>query len=211
MRLLPWGEAFWLRDFASSIINPPQISFGSFWLFCSFSQFLQFFSIFSFSIECIKIDHFATSVRMLSTCVRTGHSTSSENGGIQQESQESAENETGGFGIVMHVSERIQNETLVLMISGRVTCYSRKVFQGIVKTARFSGAKHIIFNMQEVTFMDSAALGGLVLAYLNLNEGDMDMSVVEPKHPVKTLLEDANFPSLIPTYPTEEIAFQAIQ
>lgn len=109
----------------------------------------------------------------------------------------------------MHVAERIQDETLVLMISGRVTFYSRKVFQGIVKMARFSGAKHIIFNMQGVTFMDSAALGGLALAYLNLNEGDVAMSVVEPQQPVKTLLEDANFSSLIPTYPTEEIAFQA--
>jgi anti-anti-sigma factor len=111
----------------------------------------------------------------------------------------------------MHVSERIQNETLVLMISGRVTFYSRKVFQALVKTARYSGAKHIIFNMQEVTFMDSAALGSLALAYLNLNEGDRDMSVIEPKHPIKTLLQDANFLSLIPTYPTEELAFQAIQ
>ena len=113
--------------------------------------------------------------------------------------------------VLMHVAERIHNETLVLMISGRVTFYSRKVFQALVKTARFSGAKHIIFNMQEVTFMDSAALGGLALAYLNLNEADVVMSVVEPKHPVKTLLEDANFPSLIPTYPTEEIAFQSMQ
>jgi anti-anti-sigma factor len=112
---------------------------------------------------------------------------------------------------VMHVSERLHNETLVLMISGRVTFYSRKVFQALVKTARYSGAKHIIFNMQEVTFMDSAALGSLVLAYLNLNEGDMDMSVIEPKSPVKTLLEGANFPSMIPTYPTEESAFQATQ
>jgi anti-anti-sigma factor len=188
-----------------------KIAPGLFWLFCSFSQLLQSLSVFGFSIGCLKIGHFATFVRMLSTCVRTGGSTSSENKGIQQESQESAENEAEDFGVVMNVSERIQNETLVLMISGRVTCYSRKVFQGIVKTARFSGAKHIIFNMQEVTFMDSAALGGLVLAYLNLNEGDMDMSLVEPKHPVKSLLEDANFPSLIPTYPTEEIAFQAIQ
>jgi anti-anti-sigma factor len=134
-----------------------------------------------------------------------------KNGGIRQESQESAENEARDPGGAMHVSERIHNETLVLMISGRVTFYSRKVFQALVKTARFSGAKHIIFNMQEVTFMDSAALGVLMLAYLNLNEGDMDMSVVEPKHPVKTLLEDANFPNLIPTYPTEEIAFQSIQ
>lgn len=80
-----------------------------------------------------------------------------------------------------------------------------------MKTAKFSGAKHIIFNMQEVTFMDSAALGGLLLAHLTLNEGEMDMSVVEPKHPVKTLLKTANFQSLIPIYPTEEIAFRAIQ
>jgi anti-anti-sigma factor len=110
----------------------------------------------------------------------------------------------------MHVAERIQDKTLVLMISGRVTCYSRKVFQAIVKTARFSGAKHIIFNMQGVTFMDSAALGGLVLAYLNLNEDDVAMSVVEPEQPVKTILDAANFSSLIPTYPTEETALQAI-
>jgi anti-anti-sigma factor len=132
-------------------------------------------------------------------------------GGIQQESQEITENEPGASGVVMYVAERIQDETLVLMISGRVTFYSRKVFQGLVKTARFSGAKHIIFNMQGVTFMDSTALGSLVLAYLNLNEGNVAMSLVEPKPPVKALLEDANFPSLIPTYPTEEIAFQAIK
>ncbi len=59
--------------------------------------------------------------------------------------------------------------------------------------------------------MDSAALGGLVLAYLNLNECDVAMSVVEPNQSVKTLLDAANFPTLIPTYPTEETAFQAIQ
>lgn len=111
----------------------------------------------------------------------------------------------------MHVAERMQDTTLVLMISGRVTVYSRKVFQGMVKSARFSGAKHIIFNMQGVTFMDSIGLGGLVLAYLDLNDNHMAMSVVEPQPPVKNLLQDGNFPDLIPTYPTEETAFQAIQ
>lgn len=134
-----------------------------------------------------------------------------EIGGIQQELQEIAENKEITSGVEMQVAERMQNTTLVLMISGRVTVYSRKVFQGMVKAARFSGAKHIIFNMQGVTFMDSIGLGGLVLAYLDLNDNHMAMSVVEPQQPVKTLLEDANFPDLIPTYPTEETAFQAIQ
>jgi anti-anti-sigma factor len=111
----------------------------------------------------------------------------------------------------MYVAERIQDKALVLMISGRVTCYSRKVFQGIVKTARISGAKHIIFNMEGVTFMDSAALGGVVLAYLNLNEGDVGMSIVAPQHPVNIFFEDQGFSTLIPTYPTEEMALQAVQ
>ncbi|HSF09683.1 MAG TPA: STAS domain-containing protein [Nitrospirales bacterium] len=110
----------------------------------------------------------------------------------------------------MQVAERMQDTTLVLMISGRVTAYSRKVFQGMVKSARFSGARHIIFNMEGVTFMDTIGLGGLVLAYLDLNDNHMAMSVVEPQQPVKTLLEDANFSELVPTYPTEETALQAI-
>jgi anti-anti-sigma factor len=111
----------------------------------------------------------------------------------------------------MHVAERIQNETLVLMISGRVTFYSRKVFQAIVNSARHSGVKHIMFNVQDVTFMDSAALGGLALAYLNLKECDLAMSLVGPQQPIKTLLDEANFPTLIPTFPSEESAFQSLQ
>jgi len=110
----------------------------------------------------------------------------------------------------MHVAERIQDETLVLMISGRVTFYSRKVFQAIVHSAQLSGAKHIMFNIQGVTFMDSTALGALALAYLNLKEHDLAMSLVGPQQPIKTLLDDANFPTLIPTYSSEEKAFQAI-
>lgn len=111
----------------------------------------------------------------------------------------------------MHVAERIQGDTLVLMISGRVTFYSRKVFQAIVSNARLSGAKHIMFNIQGVTFMDSTALGGLALAYLNLKESDLAMSLVSPQQPVKSLLDEIHFSTLIPTYPSEELAFQSIQ
>lgn len=109
----------------------------------------------------------------------------------------------------MHVAERMHENTLVLMISGRVTVYSRKVFRSMVDAARLSGAKHIIFNMQAVTFMDTIALGVLGLAYLSLNELHVSMSVVEPQQPVKTLLEKANFSDMIPVYPTEKMAFQA--
>ncbi len=111
----------------------------------------------------------------------------------------------------MYVAERIQDDTLVLMISGRLTFYSRKVFQAIVNNARLSGAKHIMFNIQGVTFMDSTALGGLALAYLNLKEGNLVMSLVGPQQPIKAQLDEANFPALIPTFPSEESALQSVQ
>jgi anti-anti-sigma factor len=110
----------------------------------------------------------------------------------------------------MYIAERIQDDTLVLMFSGRVTFYSRKVFQAIVSNARLSGAKHIMFNIQGVTFMDSAALGGLALAYLNLKECDVAMSLVGPQQPIKSLLDEINISTMIPTYPSEELAFQSI-
>ncbi|MGD9851047.1 MAG: STAS domain-containing protein [Nitrospirales bacterium] len=109
----------------------------------------------------------------------------------------------------MHVAERIQNDTLILMISGRLTFYSRKVFQALVKTAKFSGARHIIFNMEAVTFLDSTALGGLALAYLSLEEAGIAMSMVSPQSEAQTMLESSNFCSLIPTYFSEECAIDA--
>ena len=110
----------------------------------------------------------------------------------------------------MHVAERIQHDTLILMISGRVTFYSRKVFQALVKTAKFSSAKHVMFNLEGVTFLDSTALGGLALAYLSLQESGIAMSLVSPTtHDVQHIMESSNFPNFIPTYPTEGHALEA--
>ena len=109
----------------------------------------------------------------------------------------------------MNVAERIQNDALILMISGRVTFYSRKVLQALVKTARYSGTKHVIFNLEDVTFLDSTALGGLALAYLNLQEGGIAMSLVSPQKNTRAILNSSDFPNFIPTYPTEERALEA--
>ena len=109
----------------------------------------------------------------------------------------------------MHVAERLQHDALILMISGRVTFYSRKVFQALVKTAKYSGAKHVVFNMEGVTFLDSTALGGLALAYLDFQESGIAMSLVSPQCDVGTIFESSEFHNLIPTYPTEECALEA--
>lgn len=111
----------------------------------------------------------------------------------------------------MHVAERLQDETLILMISGRLTFYSRKVFHALVHTAKLSGARHIIFNMQGVTFLDSTAVGCLALAYLTLQDGGIAMSLVSPQKDIQLILDSSNFLDLVTTYPTEESAIRAIK
>ena len=58
--------------------------------------------------------------------------------------------------------------------------------------------------------MDSTALGALALAYLNLKENDLKMSLVGPQQSIRSILEQANFPALIPTFSSEESAFHSI-
>jgi anti-anti-sigma factor len=109
----------------------------------------------------------------------------------------------------MHVTERLHGQTLILTISGRLTFYSRKMFQALVNTATLSGARHIIFDLNGVTFLDSSALGCLVLAYLKLQQGGIVMSLVGPQPHLQSLMESWDFPELVAMYPTAEGALNA--
>ena len=113
-------------------------------------------------------------------------------------------------GVPMQFTERIHGGILIVVISGRLTFYSRKVFQAVIKNAGITGSQHIIINLESVSFIDSAALGFLALAHLELMTKNVAMSLVGPKQSIKKILDQANFPQLIPTYSTEELALQSV-
>lgn len=107
---------------------------------------------------------------------------------------------------VMEVMERLHGDVLVLMISGKVSYYSRKIFQAVIKNAGTSGARTIIIDLSGVRWMDSAGLGLLVLGYLECERRQISLSVVGPQPSIKRLLEDANVASLLPVFATDEQA-----
>jgi len=106
----------------------------------------------------------------------------------------------------MEVTERLQGEVLVLAMSGPVSFYSRKIFQALMNNVQNTQSTHIVMNLTRVTFIDSVALGLLVLAYTNMALRNVGMSLVEPPAAVMKILETANVPQLIPTYSSEEQA-----
>lgn len=103
----------------------------------------------------------------------------------------------------MQVMERLHGGVLILVISGRFTYYSRRVFQAVIKNAESSGIRHIILDFSHVTWIDSAGLGLLALARIECEGHQVSMSLVGLQSPVKEVIEQASLSELIPIFPTE--------
>jgi len=100
----------------------------------------------------------------------------------------------------MQITEYDHDGVAVLAVSGRLSFYSRKVFQTVMKSAANTKRNHVIVNLEAVEYLDSAALGLLVLSQANLSLKGIEMSLVGPRGPVKEILEMANISQLIPVY-----------
>jgi len=66
-----------------------------------------------------------------------------------------------------------------------------------------------VINLQSLSYIDSAGLGFLVLAYVQFTGLHRRMSWVTSRGYVKTLLDSLDIPSMIPIYGTEEEAFES--
>lgn len=64
--------------------------------------------------------------------------------------------------------------------------------------------KHIVLNLQAVTFLDSRALGKLFLTYHHLSRKHIRLSMVHPRPAVREILEFVNFPRIVPIYESIE-------
>ena len=74
---------------------------------------------------------------------------------------------------------------------------------------REAGGKHLIVNLREATYIDSAALGLLALTSQQLTADERRLSLVDPQGTVKQILEMANIDKIIAVFPTEEAAVEA--
>lgn len=106
----------------------------------------------------------------------------------------------------MHITEHVHDGVLVLHISGRLNYYSRKTFQAVMRNAEKGFVDHVVINLTEVDYLDSVAIGMLVLSQVRLGLKGIVLSLAGPQSKVSTILEAVNIPKLIPIYTTEEEA-----
>ena len=112
----------------------------------------------------------------------------------------------------MVVSERVVSQnTLVETFVGRFDQHARLEFKGRIDHAISEGYRFVVLNMVAVTFVDSAALGWLVLAQRRFQRISGRMCIIAPTGFVRDILQLTEIGEWIPIYSSEDEALLAFQ
>ena len=107
----------------------------------------------------------------------------------------------------MQISEQtVGDGVIVLDLEGRFDFAARKSFKDMVERIQKDGCTHIIINMERVSFVDSSALGLLVITSQNLKCKQAMLSIVNPQPYVRQVLDLANVPKMVQVYSSLEEA-----
>ena len=109
----------------------------------------------------------------------------------------------------MHIKERKVPKGMVLDVVGDLTYANRSVFKAAVEKVKQGGCRHLIVNLEQVRFVDSAGLGLLVLVSQGFKLQQGHVSMLKPQSYVREILSLANIPKMIPIYESEEDAITA--
>ena len=98
----------------------------------------------------------------------------------------------------MTITEDIQDKTATLKLEGGFTYTQRKLFQDTLKNLSAKNVEHIILDLAHVTFLDSAALGLLMITHRQLLADKRKLSLAYPQATVRQIIELANLQKTIP-------------
>ncbi|SPP65119.1 STAS domain-containing protein [Nitrospira lenta] len=109
----------------------------------------------------------------------------------------------------MQITHRTYRNADVISISGQFNFGTRKEFTAAMEKVKQSGSAHVILNFQQVTFVDSAAIGLLALSSQHYKGTSRKLSLVGIQGTVKQVLQLAHIDQMIPTYASEDLAIGA--
>ena len=95
---------------------------------------------------------------------------------------------------------------MVVDLHGRLDYNARWHFKAIMNQCCLNEPEHLIINLSELTFIDSAGLGFLVTAYLQFTGLKRRMTWIQPKGVVATLLSELKLQELVPICDSEHEA-----
>ena len=106
----------------------------------------------------------------------------------------------------MEVVVRAEKNATVLDLHGRLDLGARWDFKAVMNQCLLTEEEHLIINLEGLSFIDSAGLGFLVLSYVQFTGMHRQMSWVQHRGHVKTMLEELKISNMVPIFSDERQA-----
>ena len=98
----------------------------------------------------------------------------------------------------MKISQETNNRKATLRLEGNFTYTQRKAFQEMLKTVCTDQVEEVVIDLSQVAFLDSAALGLLMISHRQLEAERRKLSLAYPQPTVRQIIELANLHKTIP-------------
>jgi anti-sigma B factor antagonist len=107
-------------------------------------------------------------------------------------------------------TERIDEETCVIALSGEVDLYTAPEFKAQLLDVIGKGGKQVIVDFTDTTFIDSTTLGVLVGGVKRLRTNDGELSLVCNDRNITKIFEITGLDRVFTIYPTRAEALEQI-
>lgn len=103
----------------------------------------------------------------------------------------------------MKITQEIHDKKVTLKLEGNFTYTQRKSFQEALKAVSTDQIAEIMIDLSQVAFLDSAALGLLMITHRQLQAEKRTLSLAYPQPTVRQIIELANLHKTIPMIESE--------
>ncbi|MHC5934337.1 STAS domain-containing protein [Nostoc sp.] len=104
----------------------------------------------------------------------------------------------------------MREQVKVIKLIGNLNATTSQEFRQKITDILVSGAKIVLVDFQDVTFMDSSGLGALVLAFKTLRAADTKLVLCSVNQQVRILFELTNMDKVFEIFPSQDAFNQVL-
>ena len=105
-------------------------------------------------------------------------------------------------------TEQLNGDAYVISLSGEVDLYTAPEFKQKLLDVIAQGARSVVVDFTDTTFIDSTTLGVLVSGVKRLRENDGQLSLVCSDRNITKIFEITGLDKVFPIYESREEAFE---
>ncbi len=109
----------------------------------------------------------------------------------------------------MEITSRIENDVIVISLSGRFDSSTVKNFKSTVTSLIEKHSPNIVFDLAAVRYIDSSALGSIVSLMRSVRDNDGDIKIASLTDKIRSVFELTRLHQVFDIYDDPDVAAQS--